>query len=48
MLVLAKQNNVPFVFLVKKGGDVSQAVKNFAQKIGEVYNVVQDATGTIL
>jgi hypothetical protein len=48
MLVLAKQNNVPFVFLLKKSGDISDAVKRCADELGVTYEVVRDVTGTIL
>jgi hypothetical protein len=37
MLVRAKQNNVPFVFLLKNTGDISDAVKRFADELGVTY-----------
>jgi hypothetical protein len=32
----------------KKSGDVSDAVKRFADELGVTYEVVRDVTGTIL
>jgi hypothetical protein len=47
MLVLAKKNNVPFVFLVKQGGGVSSGIDKFAKSIGATYKVVEDTKGLI-
>lgn len=42
MLVLSKQNDVPFVFLLKKGGGgLSKGVKEFADKIGVNYEILR-------
>ena len=47
MLVLAKENNKPFVFLLKEGGEVAPAVKRFAEKIGVEWQVTRDISGVI-
>jgi hypothetical protein len=47
MLVLAKQNNKPFVFLLKEGGDVAPAVKRFADALGVEWQVTRDISGMI-
>jgi hypothetical protein len=41
-----KQDNVPFVFLLKKSGDISNAVRRFADELGVPYEVVRDVIGT--
>jgi hypothetical protein len=47
MFVLAKQHNVPFVFLLEESGDISDAEKRFADELGVTYEVVRDVTRTI-
>ncbi len=47
MLVLAKRNNVPFVFLLKEGGGISKGVRDFADKIGVTISIFNDTSGLI-
>jgi hypothetical protein len=47
MMVLARNNNKPFVFLLGEGRDVSASVRAFAQAEGVEIHVVPDVSGQI-
>lgn len=47
MMILARDNNKPFVFLLGEGRDVSASVRAFAQATGTEIYVVPDVSGTI-
>jgi hypothetical protein len=47
MMILARDNNKPFVFLLGEGRDVSASVRAFAQATGVEIYVVPDVSGNI-
>src|SRR5579871_4288631 len=47
MIVLAKENGKPFVFLLKQGGDISSGIRAFAAAVHAEIYVVRDASGLI-
>ena len=47
MMILARNNNKPFVFLLGQGRDVSASVRAFAQAEGVEIHVVPDVSGLI-
>ena len=47
MLHLAKDNGVPFAFLVKEGGDIAPGIRRYADQLGVDLHVIRDPTGRI-
>jgi hypothetical protein len=47
MMILARDNNKPFVFLLGEGRNVSPSIRAFAQATGTEIYVVPDTSGTI-
>jgi hypothetical protein len=47
MMHLAKDNGVPFVFLVTEGGNVTRGVRRYADQLGVEMHVIQRTSGRI-